>query len=58
MTRPDPTLAARIATLNDAGEIEGFTDQLRRDGGLTVEAQQTLATRAAELQIAQMGAKK
>ncbi len=45
------TALAFIARLTSLAEIAGATERLQRDGGLTEEARQALATRAAEIQL-------
>lgn len=47
--KPEPPLSEKIAALPDQGQIDGFRDQLERDGRLTPEARQLLTIRSAEV---------
>lgn len=43
--KAEPSLRDKVATLQSAGEIDGFRRQLEQDGRLTVEVDNLLALR-------------
>lgn len=47
--RPEPTLAEKIETLADEGELTGFEGQLRADGRMTPELKNQIEMRRHEL---------
>lgn len=47
--RPEPSLRDKVAALTSTGEVEGFRQQLERDGRMTGEMQNLLALRAQAL---------
>lgn len=47
--RRDRTLKEKIHELPDAGEVEGFAGQLRKDGRMTPELENLLALRMEQL---------
>ncbi len=52
MTRPEPTMRERVASLKDEGELTGFKGQLQSAGRWTAEIENLVELRRAEIRKA------